>query len=296
MTPKEQRNERLAERMIKNLKRRNMEAFYCPTAEEAVKKVSELIADGSSVTWGGSMTIRDMGIPKALKERGTLEVLDRDEVTDREEVVKIYEKAFTADVYLSSANAISEDGVIVNIDGNIIGMNKVAQTVEAALARARSTAAPINSARFDIKTPCQTDGVCHNCNSPESICNYVSPLYHRKAAVFKIIFRSGIDKLFRAGQSVDVKMKQRKASAPVFPYDRKSRAYDLLFYPEAFCYVLGQSCLSCPEIPDQSDDITRFCCISNREAECARPGLCIYYEVSSFDIFHYYFVVSVRTC
>ena len=189
MTPKELRNERLAERMIKNLKRRNMEAFYCPTAKEAVKKVSELIADGSSVTCGGSMTIRDMGIPQALKERGTLEVLDRDVVTDREEVVKIYERAFTADVYLSSANAISEDGVIVNIDGNgnrvaaitwgpkkvifIIGLNKVAQTVEAALARARSTASPINAARFDIKTPCQTDGVCHNCNSPESICNYV---------------------------------------------------------------------------------------------------------------------------
>lgn len=189
MTPKELRNERLAERMIKNLKRRNMEAFYCPTAEEAVKKVSELIADGSSVTWGGSMTIRDMDIPQALKERGTLEVLDRDVVTDREEVVKIYERAFTADVYLSSANAISEDGVIVNIDGNgnrvaaitwgpkkvifIIGLNKVAQTVEAALARARSTASPTNAARFDIKTPCQTDGVCHNCNSSESICNYV---------------------------------------------------------------------------------------------------------------------------
>lgn len=189
MTPKEQRNERLAERMIKNLKRRNMEAFYCPTAKEAVKKVSELIADGSSVTWGGSMTIREMGIPQALKERKTLEVLDRDEVTDRTEVVKIYERAFTADVFLSSANAISEDGVIVNIDGNgnrvaaitwgpkkvifVISLNKVAQTVEAALARARSTAAPINSARFDIKTPCQTDGVCHNCNSPESICNYV---------------------------------------------------------------------------------------------------------------------------
>ena len=189
MTPKELRNERLAERMIKNLKRRNMEAIYCKTAEEAVRKVSELIPDGRSVTWGGSVTIRDMGIPQALKDRGTLEVLDRDVVTDREEVVKIYERAFTADVYLSSANAISEDGVIVNIDGNgnrvaaitwgpkkvifVIGLNKVAQTVEAALARARSTASPINAARFDIKTPCQTDGVCHNCNSPESICNYV---------------------------------------------------------------------------------------------------------------------------
>jgi hypothetical protein len=135
------------------------------------------------------MTIRDMGIPQALKERGTLEVLDRDEVADRDEVVKIYERAFSADVYLSSANAISEDGVIVNIDGNgnrvaaitwgpkkvifVIGLNKVAQTVEAALARARSTASPTNAARFDIQTPCQVDGVCHNCNSPECICNYV---------------------------------------------------------------------------------------------------------------------------
>ena len=189
MTPKEQRNERLAERLIKSLKRRHMEAFYCPTAAEAVEKVSELIADGSSVTWGGSMTIRDIGIPQALKQRGTLEVLDRDEVSDRDEVVRIYERAFTADVYLSSVNAISEDGVIVNIDGNgnrvaaitwgpkkvifVVGINKVAQTVEAALQRARSTASPINAARFDIATPCQTDGICHNCNSPESICNYV---------------------------------------------------------------------------------------------------------------------------
>ncbi len=105
MKPTELRNERLAERMIKNLKRRNIEAYYCPTAVEAVKKVSELIADGSSVTWGGSMSIRDIGIPQALKERKTLEVLDRDEVTDREEVVKIYERAFTADVYLSSAKS-----------------------------------------------------------------------------------------------------------------------------------------------------------------------------------------------
>ncbi len=189
MTPVELRNERLANRLIKSLKRRNMEAFYCATSEEAVTKVSELIVDGSSVTWGGSMTIRDMGIPKVLKDRGTLEVLDRDEVTERSEVSKIYERAFMADVYLSSANAISEDGVIVNIDGNgnrvaaitwgpkkvifVIGINKVVQTAEAALVRARSIASPINAARFDINTPCKVDGVCHNCNSPESICNYV---------------------------------------------------------------------------------------------------------------------------
>ena len=189
MNPTELRNSRLAERMIKNLARRNMQAFYCPTAEEAVSKVLELIPAGSSVTWGGSMSIRDIGIPDALRAKGCYDVLDRDLVEGDEAKVQMYVRAFTTDVYLSSANAISEDGVIVNIDGNgnrvaaitwgpkkvifVIGINKVAQTVEAALARARSTASPINAARFDIKTPCQTDGVCHNCNSPESICNYV---------------------------------------------------------------------------------------------------------------------------
>jgi L-lactate utilization protein LutB len=189
MTPQEQRNERVAQTIIKNLKRRHIEGFYCATAQEAVKKVSELIADGSSVTWGGTMTVRDLGIPDFLRSRGTLQVLDRDLVKTPDEKLEMYLKAFSADVYLSSANAISEDGVIVNIDGNgnrvaaitwgpkkvifVIGMNKVAQNVEAALARARSTASPTNAARFDIKTPCQIDGVCHNCNSPESICNYV---------------------------------------------------------------------------------------------------------------------------
>ena len=189
MTPQKQRNEHLAQTIIKNLKRRHIEGCYCATAEEAVKKVSELIADGSSVTWGGTMTVRDLGIPQYLKDRGTLEVLDRDLAETPEDKQDIYLKAFSADVYLSSANAISEDGVIVNIDGNgnrvaaitwgpkkvvfVIGLNKVAQNVEAALARARSTASPINAARFDINTPCHTDGVCHNCNSPECICNYV---------------------------------------------------------------------------------------------------------------------------
>lgn len=189
MTPTEERKQKLAERMIKNLNRRNIEAFYCPTDKEAVKKVVELIADGSTVTWGGTATIRDLGIPEALKSRETLHVLDRDLVETPEEKEAMYLKAFTADVYLTSANAISEDGVIVNIDGNgnrvaaiswgpkkvifVIGLNKVAQTAEAALARARSTASPINAQRFDIKTPCRTDGTCHNCNSPESICSYI---------------------------------------------------------------------------------------------------------------------------
>ena len=104
--------------MIMNLARRNMQAFYCPTTEEAVSKVLELIPAGSSVTWGGSMSIRDIGIPDALRAKGCYDVLDRDLVEGDEAKVQMYVRAFTTDVYLSSANAISEDGVIVNIDGN----------------------------------------------------------------------------------------------------------------------------------------------------------------------------------
>ena len=189
MTPNEQRNERLGAKMVKNLQRRHFDAYYCATASEAKAKVNELIPDGSSVTWGGTMTVRDMEIPQMLRERGTIDVWDRDLVETAEEKQEMYLRAFRADYYLSSANAISEDGVIVNIDGNgnrvaaitwgpqhvifVVGMNKVAQDQEAALKRARSTASPINAARFDIKTPCQQDGQCHNCNSPQSICNYI---------------------------------------------------------------------------------------------------------------------------
>ena len=189
MTPNEQRNERLGAKMVKAMQRRHFDAYYCATASEAKAKVNELIPDGASVTWGGTMTVRDMDIPKMLQERGTLKVWDRDLVETPEEKQEMYLRAFQADYYLSSANAITEDGVIVNIDGNgnrvaaitwgpqhvifVVGMNKVAQDPEAALKRARSTAAPINAARFDIQTPCQLDGQCHNCNSPQSICNYI---------------------------------------------------------------------------------------------------------------------------
>ncbi|MFA4181320.1 lactate utilization protein [Xylanibacter rodentium] len=189
MTPIEQRNELLAQRMIKSLNRRNMDAFYCPTSAGAIAKVMELMPQGSTVSWGGSMTLRDMGLTRALHDDGRYILLDRDRAVDRAEAVEIYLQAFRADYYLSSANAITEDGVIVNIDGNgnrvaaitfgpshvifVIGLNKVTQTVDAALARARSTAGPINTARFDISTPCKADGVCHNCNSPECICNHI---------------------------------------------------------------------------------------------------------------------------
>ena len=188
MKQKENNAER-AERLIENLKRRHIDAYFCNTVDEAIDKVQQLIPDGATVTWGGSMTIRDMGLTQALHNRSTLNVLDRDLITDQQEKLAVYLKAFSADVYLTSANAISDDGVIVNIDGNgnrvaaitwgpkkvifVIGMNKVEPNVKAALARARSIASPVNAQRFEIDTPCKADGQCHNCNSADSICSYI---------------------------------------------------------------------------------------------------------------------------
>lgn len=203
MNPIEIRNEKAAGKVIKNLARRNIEAFYCPTSREAVDKLLEMIPQGSSVTWGGSMSIRDIGIPAALADAGKYEVYDRDKAPDRAAATEIYLKAFSCDYYLSSANAITEDGVIVNIDGTgnrvaaitfgprnvifVIGMNKLTQNVDAALARARSLAAPVNTARFDIQTPCKLDGVCHNCLSDDCICNYIHYLRHSPKGKHKVI-------------------------------------------------------------------------------------------------------------
>ena len=203
MSPIEIRNEKAAGKVIKNLARRNIEAFYCPTAQEAVAKVLEMIPQGSSITWGGSMSIRDIGIPAALADAGKYEVYDREKAPDRAAATEIYLKAFTCDYYLSSANAITENGVIVNIDGTgnrvaaitfgprnvifIIGMNKLTQDTDSALARARSLAAPVNTARFDIQTPCKLDGVCHNCLSDDCICNYIHYLRHSPKGKHKVI-------------------------------------------------------------------------------------------------------------
>ena len=189
MTPMQIRNKLLAEKLIKNFEKRHMEAYYCPTAKEAVIKALELIPEGSSMTWGGSMTIRDMGLVKALHEKN-YDIFDRDLCTDPEENQKAMRRAFSMDWFITSANAVSEDGQIVNIDGSgnrvaaitfgpknvlmVISLDKVCQDVDAAVKRARSTAAPVNAARFDnIQTPCKVDGTCHDCNAPGCICSCI---------------------------------------------------------------------------------------------------------------------------
>ncbi len=117
MTTQELRNQRLADKLIKNLQRRHYDAYYCSDRESLLQQVRQLIPQGSSVSWGGSMSIRDTGITMMLKN-GNYEVYDRDDVTTQEDKMRIYRKAFECNFYLASVNAMTEDGVLVNVDGN----------------------------------------------------------------------------------------------------------------------------------------------------------------------------------
>ncbi len=187
-TPKEIRNALLAERIIKGLQKRHMEGFYCPTAKEAVAKALEIVPEGSSMTWGGTMSVRDIGLAKAFID-GNYDVFDRDTCDDPQKLQEGMRNAFSMDWFITSTNAITEDGELVNIDGLgnrvaaitfgpknvlfVVGLNKVTQDLDSAIKRARSTAGPINAARFDIKTPCLADGVCHDCNSADCICSFI---------------------------------------------------------------------------------------------------------------------------
>lgn len=185
MNVREMRNEVLGARVVKALESRNMEAYYVKTREEALKKALELIPEGSSVSWGGTMSAREIGLTKALHE-GNYTVYDRDEKETQEEREAVTHQALNCDFFLGSTNAMSEDGVMVNIDGNsnrvaayaygpknvllIVGMNKIVKTEADAMSRAKNEAAPINAQRFGIDTPCVKNGSCFECKKAECIC------------------------------------------------------------------------------------------------------------------------------
>ena len=198
-----QRNELLGKAVIANLAKRNMEGYYCATKEEALQKALELIPETDVVTWGGSVSIDEIGLLAAVKERNP--VIDRDTAATMEEKVEMMRKGLTCDTFLMSTNAMSEDGILVNIDGNgnrvaslifgpkqvviIAGVNKITKDLDSAIARVRSNAAPINAQRFaGISTPCAKTGVCSNCNAPDCMCCQVVVTRHsRQAGRIKII-------------------------------------------------------------------------------------------------------------
>ena len=193
MDPKTQMYTKRGQVLVNNLKKRHFDAFYCPDRASALEKALELIPDGVSIGWGGAMSAQQIGLMDALKTRNVT-LIDRDKAADPQQRKKLMKQALTADVFLTGANALSLDGQMVNIDGNgnrvaaivygpetviaIVGMNKVCDTLEQAVQRARSVAAPANSQRFPGTAPCKTTGSCHNCLSPDCICNQILVTRH----------------------------------------------------------------------------------------------------------------------
>ncbi len=180
------RNDLLAQKVIKGLESRGMTGYYAHSKEEALSLALSMIPEGSNVSKGGSMSVKEIGLSAAL-ENGNYKFTDRDKRGPGAEDPRTAAlRAYDADVYLCSANAMTEDGVIVNIDGNsnrvsalafgpkkvilIVGMNKIAPDVDSALKRARNEAAPINAQRFGLNTPCSKTGSCMNCRCPDTIC------------------------------------------------------------------------------------------------------------------------------
>ncbi len=191
-TMREKRDELFAQKVIKGLASRNITGYYAATAEEAKEIALSLIPEGSKVTNGGVQSAKEIGLLQALEE-GNYEYCNREKYTDKKAAALF---AYTADFYISSCNAMTDDGILVNIDGNsnrvsaiafgpekvifIVGMNKVTSDFDSALKRARNEAAPINAMRFDIDTPCKKTGSCANCKSPDTICcNFMVTRYSR---------------------------------------------------------------------------------------------------------------------
>ena len=176
------RNTLLAQKVMKGLKSRNMTGYYALSRDEARDIALSLIPEGSCVTMGGAMSVHEICLVDTLKD-GNYRFIDRDAYDDQRAAMLM---AYDADVFLSSANAITEDGVLINIDGNanrvsaiaqgprkvifVVGMNKVCGDVDSAMKRARNVAAPINAQRFGLSTPCAKTGSCMNCKSPDTIC------------------------------------------------------------------------------------------------------------------------------
>ena len=200
--PKELYYEKRAAVLIKNLQSRHFDAYYCPDKEAALQKALELIPEGASVGWGGAMSAQQIGLMDAVKS-GNYAAIDRDSADTPQQRLELEKQAHFADVFLTGANAISLDGEMVNIDGYgnrvsaiicgpgkiivVAGMNKVVDTMEDAISRARTVAAPANQQRFLRQTPCTVTGVCADCKSPDCICNHIVITRHCRPAG-RIIF------------------------------------------------------------------------------------------------------------
>jgi hypothetical protein len=188
-TPVELRYDKLGPKVAKALQNRFFEAWYFSEIPEAVEKVFSLIPKTDTVSWGGSLTTAGLNLQTMAVEKG-YKVIDRDKAASPEERMDLMRQALLCDTYLTGTNAITEDGQLVNVDGNgnrvaamifgpkqvivVAGMNKAAQTITDAANRARTIAAPANAQRFpNLKTLCNETGACGDCLSQDSICSFI---------------------------------------------------------------------------------------------------------------------------
>ncbi len=175
------------ERTIAALKRNNFEALYVSNSKEALEEVMKRIPDGATVGIGGSVTLTQIGIQEALKNRKIQLIWPMVQATSPEEMHQLIQKSFSADFFLSGTNAVTEDGKLFNVDatGNrvgamfvgpkkvllVCGINKIVKNLEDAEKRVKEWTAPQNAKRLNKKTPCIETGECRDCVSPDRICN-----------------------------------------------------------------------------------------------------------------------------
>lgn len=185
MSYKSQSYANTASTIIKNLEKRNIKGYYCETAADARQLVQSLIPKHATVTNGGSETLVETGIMELLQSED-YQFIDRKSARTPEESRALYGQIVTSDYFLTSTNAITMDGELINVDGNgnrvacliqgpshvlvVAGMNKVSPTLEDGIRRVRNIAAPPNAIRVGANTPCSQTGQCHDCQSPDCIC------------------------------------------------------------------------------------------------------------------------------
>lgn len=202
------------EKTLQNLESNNMKAYYCETSQEALELVKSFLPKGCSVSHGGSETLKEVGITKLIAN-GDYNYLDRSKCSDKEQTEKLYRECFSADVYLTSSNAVTENGELYNVDGNsnriaciaygpesvivVAGVNKIVENIDKAIERVKTVCAPLNAERLNIDTYCGKKGscvslssdepfICDGCGSDTRICcNYLISARQRHKDRIKVI-------------------------------------------------------------------------------------------------------------
>lgn len=192
-----------AKTIIKHLERNGFDGYFCESSADAQELVKQLVAEGSTIAWGGTETFKETGV-KAVLESGNYVMLDRSTATTPEETRAMYMSHLASDCFFMSTNAITTQGELVNIDGNsnrlacllfgpkqvivLVGMNKVCADIDSAIKRVQTAACPPNAARLHPNTPCEFTGVCGKCHSEGCMCcNIVISRHNRHAGRVKVI-------------------------------------------------------------------------------------------------------------